>query len=292
MDRREIRVSRGEVRAFLDRHGLRARVDLGQNFLVTPPVAERLADLAGVTPGSNVIEVGTGTGVLTAALAVRARRVVTLEVDAGLVRALHADAVLPDHVELLHQDVMTADLAGLARSFDGPVRLVSNLPYSVSGPAMRRFLDLRDVLEDWSVMLQRQVGQRLLATPGTRSYGSLSVLHGLVARSERLMDLSPGGFFPTPRVHSTFIRVVPLAEQPLAADELPKLERVVRAAFGNRRKTLFNALRGANLASPASLQSVLEALAIDPRARGETLSPQQFLALTRALADAGPDRGA
>jgi 16S rRNA (adenine1518-N6/adenine1519-N6)-dimethyltransferase len=186
---------------------------------------------------------------------------------------------------------MTADLAGLARGFDGPVRLVSNLPYSISGPLLRRLLDLRELLEDWSVMLQREVGQRLLAPPGGRSYGSLTVLHGLVARSERLMELSPRGFFPTPRVDSTFIRVVPLAQQLLAPGELPAVERVVRAAFGNRRKTLVNALGAAKLAPPERLRGALEALGIDPRARGETLTPPQFLALTRALTGAGPGAG-
>jgi 16S rRNA (adenine1518-N6/adenine1519-N6)-dimethyltransferase len=289
-------MSRTSVRAFLDHHGLLARKDLGQNFLVDDHVAERLATLSGVQPGEGVIEVGTGTGVLTRALAARAARVVTLDVDSGLVRALRADALLPKNVRLLHQDVLKADLDGIARDFDGPVHLVSNLPYSISGPALRRLLDLRDVLVDWSVMVQSEVGDRLLAEPGSRSYGSLTVLHGLTVRAEHLMDLQPGCFFPEPQVRSTFIRLVPLAAPLLEPGELSRVERVVRAAFGKRRKTLVNALlQGQALSPPPTaeeLRAVLTGFGIDPRARGETLTPQQFLDLARMLAETRKSPGA
>jgi 16S rRNA (adenine1518-N6/adenine1519-N6)-dimethyltransferase len=289
-------MSRASVRAFLDRHGLLARKDLGQNFLVDDHVAERLAALAGIQPGDGVIEVGTGTGVLTRALAARAARVVTLDVDSGLVRALREEGRLPENALLLHEDVLAADLEGLARGFDGPVHLVSNLPYSISGPALRRLLDLRELLADWSVMVQREVGDRLLADPGSRSYGSLTVLHGLTVRAEHLMDLQPGCFFPEPQVRSTFIRLVPLAQPLLETGELARVERVVRAAFGNRRKILVNALLQSGVFSPPAtaeeLRGTLIRFGIDPRARGETLTPQQFLELTRTLEQRGKSAGA
>jgi 16S rRNA (adenine1518-N6/adenine1519-N6)-dimethyltransferase len=287
-------LSRTDVRGFLDRHALLARKDLGQNFLVDDHMAERLAELAGVGPGDCVIEVGTGTGVLTRALAARAERVKTLDVDAGLVRALRAEAVLPGNVELIHQDVLSADLGALADSFEAPgakIRLVSNLPYSISGPVLRKLLDLRYRLADWSVMVQREVGERLLAGPGSKDYGSLSVLHALCARVRREMELQPRCFFPEPRVRSLFLRISPLADSPLAPDELPRLERVVRAAFGQRRKTLVNALKSAGTHSADELRAVLAQQGIDARARGETLEPLQFLELCRALA-AAPAPGA
>jgi len=286
-------LSRSEVRAFLDRHALLARKDLGQNFLVDDHMAERLVQLAGVEPGDCVIEVGTGTGVLTRALASRAERVITLDVDAGLVRALRAEEVLPANVELIHQDVLSADLVAIADSFGSPaapVRLVSNLPYSISGPVLRKLLDLRDRLTDWSVMVQREVGERLLAGPGSKTYGSLSVLHGLCVRMQREMELQPRCFFPEPQVHSLFLRLVPRADSQLESDELPRLERVVRAAFGKRRKTLVNALRGGGVdaRSADQLRAALERLGIDARARGETLAPEQFLDLSRLLAEPPP----
>jgi 16S rRNA (adenine1518-N6/adenine1519-N6)-dimethyltransferase len=212
-------------------------------------------------------------------------------VDAGLVRALRADAALPANVELIHQDVLSADLAAIADSFGvpaAPVRLVSNLPYSISGPVLRKLLDLRYRLTDWSVMVQREVGERLLAGPGSKAYGSLSVLHALCVRAQREMELQPRCFFPEPQVRSLFLRLIPLADSKLAHDELPRLERVVRAAFGKRRKTLVNALRGAggDAWSADDLRVVLGRLGIDLRARGETLTPEQFLDLCRVLAEA------
>jgi 16S rRNA (adenine1518-N6/adenine1519-N6)-dimethyltransferase len=267
------------VRAFLERHDLAARRALGQNFLVDEGLAERLVELAGVEPGDAVIEIGTGLGILTRALARRAARVVTLDVDAGLVRALREEGLLPAGVELLHADALDVDLAALARSLGPRVRVVANLPYSISAPVLRRLLDLRGLVLDWSVMLQREVAARLLAAPGSRDYGSLAVLHRLVADVSRRLELSPGCFYPAPRVRSTFARVVPRADG-LGEGELRAVERVVRAAFASRRKTIANSLRDAGL--PEAVPP-LAACGIDPRARAESLPPEAFLALARHL---------
>lgn len=279
-----------DIRAFLERHGLLARRALGQNFLCDERLAGRLVGLAGVEPGDSVVEIGTGLGLLTRALAARARRVVTLEVDAGLVRALRAEGRLPGNVELLHADVLRSDLAGLVAGCTAPVRLVANLPYSISGPVLRRLLDLRDALVDWSVMLQREVAERLLARPGSRAYGSLTVLHGLMVEVSKALTLEPRCFFPVPRVRSSFLRMRPLAEPLLGAEELPWVEGVVRAGFMQRRKTLVNALRGGDLAPAPDAEAVVRALdllGIDPRARAESLEVKQLLAVARALAPAG-----
>ena len=273
------------VRAILARHGLAARRDLGQSFLVDDAMAERLVTLAGVGPGDTVIEIGAGLGTLSVALAARAERVIALEIDAGLVRALRAERVLPDNVELLHADALTADLAGLAR---GRVRLVANLPYSVASPLLRRLLDLRGELLDWSVMLQREVAERVTAAPDTRAYGSLAVLHALTVDVVRCAELAPGLFYPAPRVRSSFLRITPQRAPQLVPGELAGVERVVRAAFSKRRKTLVNALRGSQLAAaagsaPGALEALLQRLAIDPRARAESLAPERLLALAHAL---------
>jgi len=281
-----VAVNAPDIKAFLARHGLIAHRDLGQNFLIDASLAARLVDLAGVEPGDRVIEIGTGLGVLTRALAQTAQRVVTIEIDAGLVRALRADAALPENVELVHADALQADLAGLAGAGDGPVRLVSNLPYHVSAPLLRRCLDLRSWLVDWSVMLQSEVAVRLLARPGSRDYGSLSVLHGLTVTLSKGMDLSPNCFFPVPKVDSTFVRITPLESPVVAEGELSDVERVVRAAFAKRRKTLVNSLRAGVLGTEHSvdeLKSALSRCSIEPRARAESLEPARLLALAREL---------
>ena len=271
------------VRAVLARHRLLARRDLGQNFLVDDATAARLVQLAGVEPGETVIEIGAGLGTLTRALAARAGRVVAIEIDAGLVRALRAERLLPDNVELLHADALSVDLAALA---GGPARLVGNLPYSVASPLLRRLLDLRGDLIDWSVMLQREVAARVVAAEGTRDYGSLAVLHALTVDVVKCAELAPGLFHPAPRVRSSFLRITPLRIPKLAAGELAPVERIVRAAFSKRRKTLANALRGADLApagAPRAAEELLQRLGIDPRARAESLAPERLLALARAL---------
>ncbi len=280
-------MSAGSVRALLSAHGLRAHRDLGQNFLVDDRVAERLVELSGVGERDWVIEIGTGLGALTRALAARAARVVTLEIDSGLVRALRAERNLPDNVELIHGDALELDLAALVSEAPGPVRLVANLPYSVSAPLLRRLLDLRERLEGWSVMLQSEVAGRLLAGTGTSDYGSLSVLHRLTVSVSRAMELSPNCFFPVPNVDSTFLRLTPHRESSLQAGEFENVERIVRAAFGKRRKTLVNSLRSGGLGDSVTadaIRKLLFELSIDPRVRAERVEPEQHLALARALA--------
>lgn len=273
-------MSASRTRAFLEKHGLAARRDLGQNFLIDAEVARRLVALAGVEAGQGVIEIGTGLGILTRALAERGARVWSVEIDAGLVRALRADALLPADVALIHADALDLDLAALAREAGPEVKLVANLPYSISAPLLRRLLDLRDVLVDWSVMIQRDVAMRLLAEPGSRDYGSLAVLHRLAVALERGMDLSPRCFFPVPRVRSTFVRMRPLRDAALDREALARVEGLVRAAFGQRRKTLANALRAGGLdAAPAAIERIGRA----PNVRAEQLAPEEFLALARAL---------
>lgn len=275
-------MSAAEVRGFLERHGLRANRDLGQNFLCDAQLAERLAEIAGVTAGDTVLEIGAGLGMLTRALAARAGRVVALEVDSGIVAAVRAEAVLPANVDLRHADALKQDLAGLVVA-DGPVRLVANLPYSVAAPLLRRLLDLRGLLVDWSVMVQREVAARLVARPGTRDYGSLAVLHRFTTEVSEELRIAPERFFPRPKVQSSFLRVRPLAQPWVAPDELAAVERVVRAAFGQRRKQLANALRGSGLWTGESVARALRRAEADPRARAESLDPEALLAIARAL---------
>ncbi|MEN8181994.1 MAG: 16S rRNA (adenine(1518)-N(6)/adenine(1519)-N(6))-dimethyltransferase RsmA [Myxococcota bacterium] len=282
-------MSASEVRALLSRHGLLARRDLGQNFLVDPALARKLVARSGVREGETVLEVGPGLGILTRALAAVAARVVTVEVDAGLVRALRASG-LPPNVELRHGDAMREDLEALLRG-PGPARVVANLPYAIASPLLRRILDLRVRLEGWSVTLQKEVALRLQAPPGSRDYGSLAVLHHLTVSLEGALDLHPRCFYPVPRVASRFVSLRPLREPRIAPGELPGVERVVRAAFRHRRKTLVNSLRAAlpGIGAPEAqrVEDGLAALGQNPRCRAEDLTPTELLELTRRLADAG-----
>jgi 16S rRNA (adenine1518-N6/adenine1519-N6)-dimethyltransferase len=275
-------VSPAEIRALLERHGLRARRDLGQNFLADARLAAKLVAEARVAAGDFVLEIGCGLGVLTRALAARARRVVALEVDAGLVRAVRAEAALPETAELRHADALESDLRALLAAEPEPRRVVANLPYAVSSPLLRRLLDLRDLLAGWAVMVQREVALRLLAEPGSRDYGSLTVLHRLVSRVERALDVHPQCFWPVPEVTSTFLRLEPLAGAP-GPGELAEVERIARAGFAHRRKTLVNSLRAENR---GELEELLGDAGIAPGARAETVPPDGWLRLARAAREA------
>jgi len=298
-------VTPSEVRAFLARHQLAAHRDRGQNFLVDDRLAAKLVGLAGVEAGDTVLEIGTGLGLLSQALAARASRVVSVEIDAGLVRALRAERTLPANVELVHADALAVDLRGLVADAAGPVRVVANLPYAVASPLLRRLLDLRDVLADWSVMLQREVAERVAARPGTRAYGSLAVLHAWTVSVQRALDLHPRCFHPVPRVTSRFLRLTPLPvrEEPVREEavreegqgepgalrpgELERLEPWLRAAFAHRRKTIRGALRASAPRVPgaAGAGPALAELGVPDRARPAELSPLEWLQLARRLAD-------
>ncbi|MEZ4216401.1 MAG: 16S rRNA (adenine(1518)-N(6)/adenine(1519)-N(6))-dimethyltransferase RsmA [Myxococcota bacterium] len=274
------------TRALLAERGLRLRRELGQNYLVDDARAAQLVAHAGVEPGDVVVEVGTGLGTLTRALAARAARVVTIEIDAGVVAALRDLALLPDAVELVHADALDVDLAALVPPPPARTRLVANLPYSAATPLLRRMLDLRDTFASWSVMVQREVAARLVAGAGEDDYGSFAVLHALAARVERVVDVAPQAFFPVPKVVSSFVRITPLrGEGEPDRDELARIERVVRALFARRRKTIKNGLEGGGFGAAG-----LEALArvgIDARERAERLEPAALRALARALDELG-----
>ena len=235
-------------------------------------------ELSGLTPEDAAVEIGPGLGELTRPIAAVARRTVALEVDRGLVRAL-VDAELPESVEVRHQDALSADLGGICRELGQPCVLLGNLPYRISGRLLGALLGPRNPFRRWAFMLQAEVAERLLAEPGERAYGTLSVWASLFCRPERALELSPHEFVPRPRVRSTFLVFDPVRELPEITD-LPTLRKVVRSAFQYRRKTLRRALKGrVECAEP-----VFERVGIDPARRGETLSAGEFVALANAIA--------
>jgi len=281
-------VSRSELRSLLDTHGLHLRRELGQNFIVDDHTAERLSDLAGIETDDCVIEVGAGLGTLTRAIARRAHHVLSIEIDSGLVRVLREQELLPENVELIHADALDVDLPATIASLRGedrrPVRLVANLPFSAATPLLRRLLDCRHELVDWCVMLQKEVAERLFAPVDCRDYGSLAVLHHLCAELEGRSQLGANCFFPPPKVDSVFACIRRREGENLATGELARVERVARAAFGKRRKTVQNALRGSGFGSDEfDLPAAFEFAGVLPTARAETLEPELFRALAHAL---------
>ena len=239
--------------------------------------------MTGIEAADAVVEVGPGRGRLTRAIAAVARRTVALEVDRGLFRLL-VEQELGAGVELRHQDVMKADLGGLARELGAPVVLIGNLPYRIAGRLVGSLLGPRTPFRRWGFMLQREVADRVLAEPGTRAYGPLAVWTTIWAEARRVLSLSPEDFDPRPRVHSSFVVFDPASNAPEVASP-PALRELVRCAFQHRRKTLRAAFRG----RIPEAERALEQARIDPGSRPERLSPGDFVELANAVSQARPD---
>jgi 16S rRNA (adenine1518-N6/adenine1519-N6)-dimethyltransferase len=237
----------------------------------------------GATPEDAAIEIGPGLGQLTRPLARAVRRLVALEVDRGLVRWL-AEQDLGPRVEVRHQDVLKADLGGIARELGPPVLLVGNLPYRISGRLLGALLAPRNPFRRWGLMLQSEVADRVLSEPGKSSYGPLAVWSRLWVRAERALELGPGEFEPRPRVRSTFLLFEPVAEPPEVADPAA-LRRIVRTAFQHRRKGLRAALRERIPGAEAGL----ERAGIESLRRAETLSEEEFVKLSNAIVAVGAE---
>ena len=252
-----------------------ARKRFGQNFLADPHYVTRIVDVVDPRPGEAIVEIGPGLAAITAGLIGRAGRIHAIELDRDLAARLRA-AYSPAQLDLHEADALAFDFATLPT----PLRVVGNLPYNISTPLLFHLLDFVDRLRDLHVMLQKEVVQRMAAAPGTADYGRLSVMLQAKFAVTRLFVIPPGAFRPAPQVDSAFVRLVPLgACAPRIADDA-LFARAVAAAFGQRRKTLRNAL------AALARDDQLAAAGIDPSARGETLAVADFVRLANALASA------
>jgi 16S rRNA (adenine1518-N6/adenine1519-N6)-dimethyltransferase len=260
----------------------RARKRFGQHFL-EPAWVTRLIEAVAPSADETFLEIGPGRGALTAPLAGRAGRVIAVEVDRDLFATLGSR--LPPNVRLVQADFLQVDLPGLIQGERTPVRVVGNLPYNVASPILFRLLhEAKDgcLLSDATLMLQREVADRLLAGPGEPDYGAMSIQIRLLADVERVLSLPPGAFRPPPKVHSAVVR---LRFRPPRVDvgTLQVFERVVRGLFLQRRKTLANALKPVAASFGQSASEILEKARLDGRRRPETLSLEDVAKLTQAM---------
>lgn len=268
------------IPALLDRHGLAPSRALGQNFLADPNTARRIARLAGVAAGDRVLEIGPGIGSLTTALLEAEADVTAIELDRHVIPALRE--VVGDAVRVVEGDALAVDLAEVLGDPDvGPHALVANLPYNVATPIVMRFLEAAPQITTMLVMVQREVGERLAAGPGTKVYGAPSVKVAYFARARVAGLVPPSVFIPAPRVESALVRLDRHAEPPVSVPSPDRLFALVRAGFGQRRKMLRGALR-AELGDATG--SVLAAAGIDERRRAETLDLADWAAVARAAA--------
>lgn len=275
------------VRDICARYDFATSKGFGQNFIVNAGIPPRMAEACGAGPDWGVLEIGPGIGVLTKELALRAKKVVALEVDKRLPPILEETLAEFDNVKVILEDALKCDISALiAREFPSmKVAVCANLPYYITSPILMRLLEAHLPVENITVMVQKEAAQRITAQPGTREAGAISCAVAYYAKPELLFSVQPGSFFPAPKVTSAVIRLTlgQGAMQPVQ-DEAGYFA-LVRAAFCQRRKTAANSIAAGLCLPKAKVMEALAAAGISEKARPEQLSLEDFARLQKALAE-------
>lgn len=261
----------------------RPRKRFGQNFLQDATIIQRIVDAVEPAPGDCVVEIGPGLGALTAPLLSRVSRLHVVELDRDLVARLTERGHDPEHLTVHQADALTFDFEALHRreASEAPFKIVGNLPYNISTPLILRLLQQIRSNSRWIFMLQEEVVDRLVAEPGCKDYGRLSVMVQYHCAVDKLFTVSNQAFYPVPKVQSAVVALKPHAVVPYPARDFSVFSQLVQKAFNQRRKTLQNSLKG--VISP----DLWTTLGIDPMSRPEQLTLAQFVALSNALSEAG-----
>ncbi len=280
------------IRQIMTMFGLGFRKEFGQNFLTDPMVIEDIADACSLTEDCSVLEIGPGIGVLTQALAQRYETVKALEIDKSLIPVLKYTLEDYDNVTVYNEDVMQANLDELlAEDFARhPVSVCANLPYYITSPILMKLLESRLPFESITVMVQEEVADRLCAKAGSKAYGAITAVVNYYGSAEKLIRVPADRFVPAPKVDSAVIRITLWKEKPCVPKSEDMLFRTIKAAFGQRRKTLANALdSGFPELNRETLRELIAKISDDPNIRGERLDLAKFSTLSNLLYDAIAD---
>lgn len=259
----------------LKRFGIRMTKKLGQNFLIDENVVRRIVEAANITPGEVVLEIGPGIGTLTQGLAEAGGKVTAVEIDRRLIEVLGKTLEGYDNIRIVHGDILRIDIA---KEVMAPrYKVVANLPYYITTPIIMGLLEAHMPIDVLVTMVQKEVAKRMVAVPGTKDYGSLSVAVQYYTKPEIMFIVPPTSFLPPPAVESAVIRCTVRENPPVEVNERVFF-RVVKAAFAQRRKTLSNTLKTTGVPAE-TLQVILEKAGIDGTRRGETLSLEEFAAI-------------
>lgn len=273
----------------LKKHHITLQKKYGQNFIGDPALLERIATVCDWQPGDRALEIGPGAGTLTRAIAREAEEVLAVEIDRRLAPLLEETLADCANVHLVFTDALKADLDALMRDtlgWDGRYKLIANLPYYITTPLIMHVLEGSEKVSELVIMVQKEVGERLCAAPGSKAYGSVTVMVQYAATVARAFDVGRHAFVPAPEVDSTILHLIPYEKRPIQAQSDAVLRRVVKAAFSQRRKTLRNSLSSLGC-DKALIKQALEAAGIEDSRRAETLSVAEFVALADAFYEGG-----
>ena len=273
------------IRDLCARYDFALSKGFGQNFIINPGICPRIAEAAGIGPGWGALEVGPGIGVLTEQLCKRADNVVSIEVDKRLPPLLEETMADYDNFKLILNDVLKVDLkALLAEEFGGkPVAVCANLPYYITSPILMRLLEEKLPIRNITVMVQKEAAQRLCAAPGTRDAGAISYAVAYYAEPKLLFSVQPGSFYPAPKVTSAVVRMDIRPTPAVQVEDEAGYFALVRAAFGQRRKTAANAIAGGLNLPKEKVIAAIESAGFDARIRPEALTLEDFAKIQQAL---------
>ena len=276
-----------QIRDFFTLNHTRPKKQLGQNFLVNPEILKIIIEAGALTDTDTVIEIGAGLGCLTNAVAACAKRVIAVEVDELLYKALAAQFLKDSHVQLLNADILKLELHPLLESTSTPstCKVIANLPYSITTPILWKLLDHHKQIHSCVLMMQKEVAERIVAEPGGKVYGALTIGVAYYADATLVATLAPENFYPAPKVDSALLKLT-MRESPKVAVENEELFfKLVRTAFRTRRKMLKNTLVRSRLTSAKVLETAFEELGIAPERRPETLDITEFAAFANFLSE-------
>lgn len=273
--------------AVLQKYQFNFQKKFGQNFLIDPSVLERIVDAAQITKEDCVLEIGPGIGTMTQYLAESAREVVAVEIDRALIPILNDTLSAYDNVTVINADILKVDIEQLVEERNGgrPIKVVANLPYYITTPIIMNLLESRVPLKSITIMVQKEVAERMQVGPGTKDYGALSLAVQYYAKPEIMANVPPNCFIPRPNVGSAVIRLTRYEEPPVQVQDERKMFALIRASFNQRRKTLANGLsNAAGLGvTRERVAQVLKEMGLPVTVRGETFTLEQFAELSNLL---------
>lgn len=271
----------------LQKYNFNFQKKFGQNFLIDTRVLEEIIDAAEITKDDFVLEIGPGIGTMTQYLCEAAREVVAVEIDTNLIPILKDTLSAYDNVEVLNQDILKVDIASLAkeRNNDKPIKVVANLPYYITTPIIMGLFESHVPIDSITIMVQKEVADRMQEGPGSKEYGALSLAVQYYAKPEIVVNVPPSCFMPQPKVGSAVIRLTRHEQSPVEVEDEKLMFQLIRASFNQRRKTLANGLNnfGSFGLSKEEIQSCIEELGVPVNIRGEALSLEQFAELANII---------
>jgi len=270
------------IKRELAEYGFTPRKRWGQHFLIDRNILKKVIRTADLQKGDVILEVGPGLGEMTYVLARQVKKVIAVEIDSKLAGILRKKTSGSSNVEIIERDILKVNFNQLHTQEGQRLKVVANLPYQISTPLLFRFMESRKVFLTLTLMLQREVAERMVAPPGGKAYGPLSVFVQSVSDLSIRFFIKPSAFFPVPKVESAVIHMV-WKESPMVGFEETWFKEVVRGCFGYRRKRLVNALKHSNIPLPADLEQRVERIGIDPQRRPETLTIPEFARLAEAI---------